>query len=79
MKTEIGTKDMKAILEFDLLDNDDKQTFEEMTQAKDVLSFIFDWENQLRYWRKYSDKEPDFDEIDDKYHEMIREANLKTW
>jgi hypothetical protein len=70
---------MKATIEFDLLDKDDKQYFDEMTQAKDVLSFLHEWEQKLRYWRKYAEKEPTFEEIDEAYFEMLKDADIRTW
>ena len=74
-----GKVDMRAVLKFDLYDQEDKQRYQEMLQASDVLSFIHDWEQQLRYWRKHADKEPTFDEIDDKYFELKGEADIRTW
>ena len=70
---------MKATLHFDLDDQDDKQRHEEMLQSHEVLHFLHEWEQQLRHWRKYAEKPPTFDEVDDKFFEILREAEIRIW
>ena len=67
---------MKAILKFDLNDEDDKISHKECVKASDMAGFI--WELKHNFWRKWKHDETDF--TLDKYKEalcdLMKEHNI---
>lgn len=59
---------MKAIFEFNL--PDDQRDYEIMNQSKRTQSFLWDFSQQLRSWRKYHN---DFTDGNDALHKIIDE------
>lgn len=65
---------MKAIFEFDLPEN--QREYEVMSQANNMQSFLWDFSQQLRAWRKYhNDFENGSDALDKIRDEFYRLLN----
>jgi hypothetical protein len=69
---------MKSILEFNL--PEDQREYEIATQAPKVQSFLWDFSQQLRSWRKYhhdfKDADDALDKIRDEFYRLLNEHNI---
>jgi len=69
---------MKATLEFNLDDHDDKQNHLRCVQATNMASFI--WELKHNFWRKWKHDETDFNLFNYKeaLSELMYEYNINV-
>jgi len=67
---------MKAILEFDLSDEDDKVSYENCINANNMAIFIF--ELRHNFWRKWKHGEDDFtlDNYKDSLYELMQNHDV---
>ena len=67
---------MKAILKFDLNDEDDKISHKECVKASDMAGFI--WELKHNFWRKWKHDETDFnlDNYKEALADLMDEYNI---
>ena len=67
---------MKAILEFDLNDADDKLNHLRCIHSTDMAAFI--WELEHNFWRKWKHDETDFnlDNYKDELSDLMNEYNI---
>jgi len=69
---------MKAILEFDLDNEDDKISHKECIKASDMAGFI--WELKHNFWRKWKHDETDFtlESYKEAMYDLLEEHKLNT-
>jgi hypothetical protein len=67
---------MKAILEFDLNDPDDLQSYNLCNNASNMYSCLFDFDQKLRGMCKHTDNEPSC-EIRELLYEYLNEYNIQ--
>lgn len=69
----------KAILEFNL--PDEQVEYDTVTQASKVKSFLWDFTQQLRSWRKYhhdfKDADDALDKIREEFYRLLNEHNVE--
>ena len=67
---------MKAVLEFDLDDHDDKQNHLRCVHSTDMAMFISELKHN--FWRKWKHDETDFnlDNYKDALYELMQEYNI---
>jgi len=75
---------MKALLEFDLNNNDDVSEFEVMREASKYQSALWDidqWlRNEIKYKHDLSDDVHDaYQKIREKIYEKLDELEIKSW
>lgn len=67
----------RATLTFKL--PDEQQEFNMAVDVGKFFSFIHEFGNHLRAIRKWSEDEPSFEEIYDKWHEMLQDENISEY
>jgi coproporphyrinogen III oxidase-like Fe-S oxidoreductase len=69
---------MKAILEFNL--PEDQHEYDIAIQAQKMQSFVWDFSQQLRSWRKYhhdfKDADDALDKIREEFYRILNEHNV---
>jgi hypothetical protein len=69
---------MKAILEFNL--PEDQHEYDVVLQAQKMQSFLWDFSQQLRSWRKYhhdfKDANDALDQIRDEFYKLLNEHEV---
>lgn len=67
---------MKAILKFDLSDPEDRTDHYRCVRARDMASFIWDFQQYLREQVKYNEKDVNQREIYEKWFEYLNDADI---
>jgi hypothetical protein len=69
---------MKAKFEFDL--PEEQNEYEVMSQSRRAQSFLYDFSQQLRSWRKYhhdfKDADDALEKIREEFHRLLNEHNV---
>ena len=70
---------MKAILEFDLENPEDRMSHLRCVKSLDMACFI--WELKHNFWRKWKHDETDFtlDNYKEALYELMEEYNINTY
>ena len=68
---------MKITINFDTNDEIDKSDYEIFNQSRNMYLALDEFKNWLRSIEKYSDKIPTFDEVYDKFYEIVNDNNVK--
>ena len=68
---------MKAVLEFDLKDEDDKQMFDRSIKASSVLHFVSEFDQKLRELYKYNDQiNTTWEEVRELWYQMAQDCEV---
>jgi len=70
---------MKAILEFDTSDPDQRVELEQCMGASDMATFIFELLNNHHRKYKYMEDSPNWEQVMEDIHNLAREQNVEKF
>ena len=70
---------MKAILEFDTSDPDQRVELEQCMGASDMAAFIFELLNNHHRKYKYMEDSPSWEQVMEDIHNLAREQNVEKF